>query len=116
MEGFQTTTHFAPEGQEPQHAEVIRLAKYREAIVEQLKACEEQLATALTALGAGNYVQDPETKVVYKAVIPTGRYVVFKTIDYVRTRKSLDEKADLSMSEAQEAGFDLGALGPKKKG
>lgn len=60
------------------------------------------------------FVQDPETKVVYKIVKPKGTFIPYHEIGYVRTRKSLEEKGDLSMTDAEEAGFDLGELGPKK--
>src|SRR5690606_34890060 len=94
---------------------LVFFAKQREAIIEQLKAVDEELDKALAAVGLGKFVQDPETKVVYKVVRPEGRFVKFKDIDYIRTRKSVDEKGDLSMSAAMEAGFDLGELGPKTK-
>src|SRR6185369_10269320 len=94
---------------------LIYIAKKREAILEQLKAVNEELEAALTAVGLNNFVQDPLTKVVYQVVKPKGTFISFKDIDYVRTRKTLDEKADLAMSTAEAAGFDLGDLGPKKK-
>jgi hypothetical protein len=93
----------------------FELAKLREEIVEKLKAVDAELEKVMETIGVGNLVQDPSDKVVYKVVEPSGRYVHYKKIDYVRTRRTLDEKADLSMTEAIEAGFDLGELGPKRK-
>jgi len=91
------------------------LAKLREEIVEKLKLVDSELEKVLGVMGVGTLVQDPSDKVVYKVVEPQGRYVHYRKLDYVRTRRTLEEKADLSMTEAQEAGFDLGELGPKRK-
>jgi hypothetical protein len=93
----------------------IALAKEKETLVEALKIVNEGLEKIMGMLGEGKMVQDPETKVVYQVVKPKGTFVAFKEIDYVRTRRTLEERGDLSMEKAIEAGFDLGELGPKKK-
>jgi hypothetical protein len=94
---------------------LVFLAKQREAIIDQLKAVDEELEKALVEVGMDKMIQDPATKVVYQVVKPKGRFVQFKDIDYIRTRKAADEKGDLSMEKAMAAGFDLGDLGPKNK-
>lgn len=111
---------YASESAEPTRgdltAAIISLANQREAVIEQLKVLDEQMEVLLLQLPPGEMFQDISTKVVYKVVVPEGRFVFFKKIDYARTRKTLEEKGSLSMTDAQEAGFDLGELGPKKKG
>lgn len=96
-------------------AKLFELAKKREAVLELLKQVDLELEEVLEHLGVDSMYQDPTDLVVYKVVEPTGRYVTYKTIDYVRTRRNPDEKADLAMGEATARGFNLGANGPKKK-
>ena len=93
---------------------LIELANQKEALLEQLKAVDASLRQALLEVGVNGFVQDPTNLVVYKVIKPEGHFIKFKDIDYVRTRKTPDEKADLAMGEAMEQGFDLGANGPKK--
>jgi len=93
----------------------LALAKQKEALVEQLKVVNEEIEKVLNELGVNTMLQDPETKIVYQVVKPKGTFISFKEIDYIRTRKSLEEKGDLSMEKATAAGYDLGELGPKRK-
>lgn len=98
-----------------QNARFLELAKQKEALVEQLKAVNEELEKVMGEVGMNNMLQDPETKIVYQVVKPKGTFMYYKEIDYIRTRKSVDEKGELSMSAAEAAGYDLGDLGPVKK-
>jgi len=98
------------------HERIIMLAKEREVLAEKAKEVSKQLEEALLVAGVSDTMfQDPETKIVYQVIKPKGTFIAFKEIDYIRTRKSVDEKGDLSMEKAMAAGFDLGELGPKKK-
>jgi hypothetical protein len=44
---------------------------------------------------------------VYKIVVPKGKYMYFDAIDYVRTKKETEKSGDLSKKAAEEAGFVL---------
>ena len=57
--------------------------------------------------GIGNFFQDESDGVVYKIVVPTGRYVKFDTVGYVRTRRGDEKQGTLSQKEAKENGFDV---------
>ena len=52
----------------------------------------------------GGYFQDDD-KVVYKIVVPSGRWVKFDAVSYVRTKRGDESKGTLSANEAVEAGF-----------
>ena len=71
----------------------------------------EQLAEATEALakevGIGGFFQDPSDGTVFKVVVPDGRFVHYERIGYVRTRRSDEKRGDLSLKEAQAAGFNI---------
>jgi hypothetical protein len=57
-------------------------------------------------VGVNGYFQD-EQGIVYKVVIPDGKFVYFEHISYVRTRRPHEKRGDLSMKEATDAGYQL---------
>jgi hypothetical protein len=72
-----------------------------------LKAVGSELNTVMADIGVGTYIQDPDSLVVHKIVVPTGTFVEFKTIGYERTVKEGEKRGSLSKKEAEEAGFSL---------
>ena len=68
------------------------------------KATEE----VIKEVGVGAYFQDNDG-VVYKTVIPDGRFVNYEKFGYNRTRRAFlgEKRGDLSLKEAQEAGFTV---------
>lgn len=87
---------------------LIEAAKSYEEKIEALNAAREELTSALTEMGVDKYAQDPETKVVYKVIKPTGTFTYYRDIDYKRTAKEGERGGTvLSKKEAQEAGFTL---------
>lgn len=115
MQNGQITKQETVTGSSTPQERFLLLAKLKESVTEQYRKVSEDLEAAMKEVGLDQFVQDPETKVVYQITKPKGRYVMFSDIDYIRTRKSVDEKGELSMDKAMAAGFDLGDLGPKKK-
>lgn len=77
---------------------------------EQVKQYFENLKNAVEAVqkevGVNGYFQDAEGT-VYKIVIPEGKFVTFEHISYVRTRRLHEKRGDLSIKEAEEAGFNV---------
>lgn len=69
---------------------------------------ELKLATEAVAaeVGIGGLFQD-DHGIVYKIVEPEGRFVAYDKISYVRTRRTHEKRGDLSMKEAEAAGFTL---------
>lgn len=57
-------------------------------------------------IGIGGYFQ-AEDGIVYKIVKPAGRFVTFKDIDFVRTKREDERAGTLSVKEAKEAGFNI---------
>lgn len=72
---------------------------------EELKLATEEV---VKEIGVGSYFQDPSDGTVYKIVEPEGRFVNYERYGYVRTRRADEKRGDLSMKEAQEAGFTVG--------
>jgi len=64
-------------------------------------------ATEAAALkhGIGAMFQDPRDGCVYKLTEPEGTYVHYQRYGYVRTRREGEKRGDLSIKEAEEAGF-----------
>jgi hypothetical protein len=77
---------------------------------EEVKKFFEDLAAATEAvskeIGVNGYFQD-EQGIVYKVVVPEGKFVHFEKLSYIRTRRPHEKRGDLSMKEAEEAGFQL---------
>jgi len=71
----------------------------------------DELSLALEAVvaevGVNTYFQDPSDGTVYKTTIPDGRFVHYEKFGYHRTRRGDEKRGDLSMKEAQEAGFEV---------
>jgi hypothetical protein len=86
----------------------LALAKRKEDLTRQLKQVNTELAETMRQLPIGEMFQDPADGVVYQTIYPTGTFVEYKNIDYIRTRKEGETKGSLSMKEAQAAGFVLG--------
>lgn len=83
----------------------IEIAKKYEELQEQMKAVREELEATMNTLGTGTYAQDPDTGLVYKITKPTGTFMFYRDIDYVRTAKATERAGTLSKKEAEEAGF-----------
>ncbi len=88
----------------------LTLAEQYEATVEQLKKIKEQIQPVMSELGVGTFLQDPNDGTVYQVVNPTGKFVFFDPIDYIRTRKITEDKGDLSIKKAEEAGYSMAHL------
>lgn len=77
---------------------------------EEVKKYFDELNAAVEAVskevGINGLFQD-EQGIVYKVVIPEGKFVYFEKISYVRTRRAHEKRGDLSMKEAEAAGFQL---------
>lgn len=77
---------------------------------EDIKRFFDELATATEAvvkeIGVNGYFQDDQG-IVYKVVVPEGKFVHFEKFSYARTRRAHEKRGDLSMTEAEGAGFKL---------
>jgi len=82
----------------------VKLERQRAAYKVLMEELEEATQKIADENGIGSYFQDDEG-VVYKVVVPSGRWVMFDTISYVRTRRGEESKGSLSVKEAKEAGF-----------
>jgi len=85
----------------------IELAKKYEQLSDELSLVREELNKEMLAVGLNEFAQDPETGIVYQVVKPTGTYISFREIDYIRTKKSDERAGSLSAVKAQAAGFTL---------
>lgn len=77
---------------------------------EEVKKFFEELKLAIEAVkaevGVNGMFQDGEGT-VYKVVIPEGKFVTFDKISYVRTRRLDEKRGDLSLKEAEAAGYNV---------
>lgn len=83
----------------------LEISKRIEVLKEEMKALSPTLEQLMLEIGEGKMFQDPETGLVYKIEVPTGTYIEFKKINYVRTKKAGETKGSLAKSEAEAAGF-----------
>jgi hypothetical protein len=92
----------------PLQQKFLELAKKREELAKQMKLLNQDLASAMRDLALGEMFQDPADGVVYQIIIPSGTFIEYKNVDYIRTRREGEAKGSLSMKEAEAAGFVLG--------
>jgi hypothetical protein len=64
----------------------------------------EALAAVVEKHGTGTFFQDDQG-VVYRVIVPEGRYVYFDKYSVERTRRSDERTGSLSLKKAREAGF-----------
>jgi hypothetical protein len=77
---------------------------------EEVKKYFDELNAACLAVskevGINGYFQD-DHGIVYKVVVPEGKFVHFEQISYKRTKRPHERAGDLSMKEAESVGFKL---------
>ena len=84
-------------------ARFVTLERQRKELLDQFDAALQAVAEET---GIGNYFQDDE-QTVYKIVAPTGRWVKFDAVSYLRTKREGEDKGTLSVKEAKEHGFEV---------
>lgn len=85
----------------------VEISKRIETLREEMKALQPTLEELMLSLGEGAMFQDPESGIVYKIEVPTGTFITFQKISYVRTKRASETKGSLSKAEAEAAGFVL---------
>lgn len=88
-------------------AKFIELADKYESLKEQTKNIKTEMNNLLTQIGVGKYFQNPINMVVYKVEKPRGVFTNYEDISFIRTKKLGEARGDLSVKEANEAGFKL---------
>jgi len=83
----------------------LKLVKQYETLKDQLNTVSGLLGMVMNEIGAGTFLQDPDTKTVYQVVNPAGVFVPYKDVDYIRTKKDTEKQGSLSVKKAEEAGF-----------
>lgn len=84
----------------------VELERRKDEVKKYFEDLAQSNADLAKELGVGGMFQDDQG-IVYKVVIPEGKFVHYETISYVRTRRSHEKRGDLSMTEAESAGFTL---------
>jgi hypothetical protein len=84
----------------------VQLEKQKEQVKKFFETLSEAVKAVQEEVGINGFFQDEEGT-VYKIVEPEGKYVTFDKISYVRTRRMDEKRGDLSLKEAEEAGFTV---------
>lgn len=88
----------------PAQEKFVKLEKQKEEVKRYFEQLELAVKELSTEIGVNGYFQDNEGT-VYKVVVPEGKFVRFEKLSYVRTRRTDEKRGDLSIKEAEEAGF-----------
>jgi hypothetical protein len=88
----------------------VELEKRKEEVKKFFDELKQATEAVAQEVGIGGMFQDNEGT-VYKVVEPEGKYVSFDKISYIRTRRLHEQRGDLSIKEAEAAGFSV----PTKK-
>lgn len=84
----------------------VQLERKKEEIKKYYEDLTNATADLAAEIGIGGMFQDDQG-VVYKIVEPEGKFVHFEKVSYVRTKRPHEKRGDLSMKEAEAAGFTL---------
>ena len=85
-------------------AKFVELEKQKEKVKQYFNDLEAAAEELVNEHGVDFMFQDPEGT-VYKLVIPTGRFVNYPRYGYQRTRRLDEKRGDLSLKDAEKAGF-----------
>ena len=88
----------------PTQKEFVRLEKEKEKVKQYFESLKNAVEAVAKEVGLNGMFQDEEGT-VYKIVEPEGRFVNYEKISYKRTRRRNEERGDLSLKEAEAAGF-----------
>ena len=89
----------------------LELEKQKENVKKYFEDLRVATEAVSTEIGVGGMFQDPSDGTVFKIVEPEGKFVTFDKISYVRTRRPHEARGDLSVKDAEAAGFSV----PEKK-
>ena len=90
----------------PTQQNFVNLEKQKEKVKEYFESLKKAVDELAKEVGLNGFFQDEEGT-VYKVVEPEGRYVNYERISYKRTRRLNEERGDLSLKEAEAAGFTV---------
>lgn len=84
----------------------VELERKKEEVKKYFDELKQAIEVLAKEVGVNGYFQDDQG-IVYKVVEPEGKFVTYDKISYIRTRRSHEKRGDLSMKEAETAGFVL---------
>jgi hypothetical protein len=90
----------------PAQIKFVELERKKEAVKKYFEELQAATEEAIKEIGINGLFQDEE-KIVYKLVVPEGRFVKFEKVGYERTKRPGERAGTLSMKEAKEAGFNI---------
>ena len=90
----------------PAQMKFIALEKKKSEVKKFFEELKEAINEVAKEVGVNGFFQDTEGT-VYKVVEPEGKFVTFEKISYVRTRRIDEKRGDLSIKDAEAAGFNV---------
>jgi hypothetical protein len=84
----------------------VLLEKRKDEVKRYFEELNEAIKAVAAEVGINGYFQDDEGT-VYKIIEPEGKFVTFDKLSYIRTRRVHEKRGDLSLKEAEEAGFKV---------
>jgi hypothetical protein len=84
----------------------VALEKKKSEVKKFFDELKEAVNEVAKEVGVNGFFQDSEGT-VYKVVEPEGKFVTFERISYVRTRRIDEKRGDLSIKDAEAAGFNV---------
>jgi hypothetical protein len=92
----------------PTQKKFVELEKQKVKVKEYFENLKKAVDEIAEEVGVGGFFQDEEGT-VYKVVEPEGRYINYEKLSYKRTRRVGEERGDLSIKDAEAAGFTVPA-------
>ena len=90
----------------PAQEKFVELEKKKEEVKKYFKDLADALQVVMSEIGVEGYFMDDD-KVVYKIIIPEGKFVQYEKLSYVRTKRDGETRGSLSVKEAEENGFKI---------
>ena len=91
----------------PAQAKFVELEKKKEAIKAYFEELQAATEAVIAEIGINGMFQDPSDGVVFKMVIPEGKFVTFDKYGYTRTKRNGERAGTLSVKAAEEAGYKV---------
>ena len=80
---------------------LVELSYKKDELKKQYEELNKELEEVLNILGVNHFFKDAEGT-IYKVVVPSGSFISFKHIDFVRTRRGMEKVGSLSLKEAEK--------------
>lgn len=90
----------------PAQLKFVNLERKREDVKRYFDELAQATLVLKNEIGLNGMFQDDQG-IVYQVVKPKGKFVSYEDLSYIRTKREGEERGELSVKKAEEAGFKV---------